>query len=443
MRRPSRRTLLLGALIAGCLAAVGYPVSQNTRLRSAWKLFKQRCRGLHHGIDVPLFQPPVAAVTIDGYPDYGPFDREGIPLRDFGAPRGVVYHPLIVAEYGCGYAQLLRWRKDEKYRRGLAKMCDWLVSHQQPDGSWRYNWGFRYGPVQLKPPWKSAITQSQAAQALIEGAQLLDRPELLDSARRALLVCGRPLEDDGLRLSAGAGWFYEEYPSDPPTHVLNAHLRVLVACTDYLQQRKDARIRDLLDRGVAGLKHVLPKYDTGYWTRYDLLPERGGQYVLLGMPGGRKPAGTLIVGARRSRLVPSPVAAPQSVLPTEWNYFRIDLPRMKPSREFADPADVRLEFEGRPPAAWLAWKEDLSKFIPLEPADDRGGAATVTVPGILIGLPAGNYHTGHVKHLRKLAERLGCEEFAAVASRWKRYADARSDRRAVLSRASFARTQSR
>ncbi len=359
--RRRRRFLLRLSAVALLLGAIIVPLMRSHTAHTVVRLFKYRMNGLDNGIDIPLWQPPGNAVALEDFPDYGPFDVDGIPLRDFGRPKGVVYHPLVIAEYGCAYAQLYALRREDRYATGLRNMADWLAKHQQPDGSWIYDWEYRYGSVVLKPPWKSAVTQSQGAQVLLQTAALLDRPELLPTARRAILVCKLPLQEGGLRLDVGDGWFYEEYPSDPPTHVLNAHLRVLVTCAEFLEQQEDTEIREVLTRGLTAFRQVLPKYDTGLWTRYDLLPSHRGQHVIVGMKNKQVPKARW-TSSETAKVVS--ISTPAGVKHTDLHYFRIAVPVSAADQELIGPPNVTLEFETSAPCiAYLSWREDVHQLI--------------------------------------------------------------------------------
>ena len=77
----------------------------------------------------------------------------------------------------------------------------------------------------LEPPWHSALAQGEAVSFLLRAAQVLERPELVELAERA----AESLLDPGSALVAttSEGPVLQEYPTDPPAHVLNGWLFAL------------------------------------------------------------------------------------------------------------------------------------------------------------------------------------------------------------------------
>ena len=67
-------------------------------------------------------------------------------------------------------------------------------------------------------------------------------------------------------------WFEEIPLKEKPTHILNAQLRSLIAL-DMLYKNSEEKIyKEYFDKGLKTLQKWLPKYDAGYWLKYDLNP---------------------------------------------------------------------------------------------------------------------------------------------------------------------------
>jgi hypothetical protein len=123
----------------------------------------------------------------------------------------------------------------------------------------------------LTAPWCSALAQGQAASLFVRAhvATGEDRyAELALSAARPLLA------ESGTDLvtHTGTGTILQEYPSDPPSHVLNGWISALWGVWDVRLALEDARAADVLDSTLACLRATLPAYDTGWWSRYSLYP---------------------------------------------------------------------------------------------------------------------------------------------------------------------------
>lgn len=133
------------------------------------------------------------------------------------------------------------------------------------------------GRYALAPPWISALAQGQAISLLVRTAAW-DRPEDLVLARaavRSLLATGLPI----VLHDAGGIRFFEEFPSDPPSEVLNGCLFAWLGLWDFARATGDAEFQReclvLLDR----IEAQVPAYEvTGLgldgWTRYDLWSRR-------------------------------------------------------------------------------------------------------------------------------------------------------------------------
>jgi hypothetical protein len=66
------------------------------------------------------------------------------------------------------------------------------------------------------------------------------------------------------------GPFYEEYPSQPPRHVLNGFIYALFGLRDLVRFTNNAEADRLWQDGLATLKKWLPRYDIGFWSLYQL-----------------------------------------------------------------------------------------------------------------------------------------------------------------------------
>ena len=74
--------------------------------------------------------------------------------------------------------------------------------------------------------------------------------------------------------SLGGGPFYEEYPTDPPSLVLNGAIYALWGLRDVGVGLGDSEAGALFGEGVDALAANIDRWDLGYWSRYDLYPHR-------------------------------------------------------------------------------------------------------------------------------------------------------------------------
>ncbi|KAG7283791.1 hypothetical protein CRUP_034415, partial [Coryphaenoides rupestris] len=153
---------------------------------------------------------------------------------------------------------------------------DWLVRNQDERGGWpimvtrKLGEGFR----PLEPGWYSAMAQGQAMSTLVR-AYLLTRDQAYMAA--ALRATG-PYKTASAQHGVKAVFmnkydWYEEYPTVPSSFVLNGFIYSLLGLYDLSETAGEKQGREaglLFSRGMESLKAMLPLYDTGSGSIYDL-----------------------------------------------------------------------------------------------------------------------------------------------------------------------------
>ena len=207
-------------------------------------------------------------------PFRGP-ESEGFPL--LSKPEGSTsLLPVTVSQQGLGWYE--RWIENptDASLSEVVRCADWLVANAHAEGSARPGWLYPYSIVRLgiRGPFISGMGQGEGISLLIRAHLASRREEYLETAERALEPFLHSVPDRGVTVEFAPGVLYfEEYPSVPPSLVLNGHIFALWGLLDYADYTGDEAVRRLYDQGVAGLEHVLQRYDLGVWTRYDLYPE--------------------------------------------------------------------------------------------------------------------------------------------------------------------------
>ncbi|XP_076852157.1 D-glucuronyl C5-epimerase B [Brachyhypopomus gauderio] len=153
---------------------------------------------------------------------------------------------------------------------------DWLVRNQDERGGWpimvtrKLGEGFR----PLEPGWYSAMAQGQAMSTLVR-AYLLTKDEVyLRAALRATGPFKLTSEQHGVKAVFMNRYdWYEEYPTTPGSFVLNGFVYSLVGLYDVAQTAGEVDRREaaqLYSKGMESLKAMVPLFDTGSGTIYDL-----------------------------------------------------------------------------------------------------------------------------------------------------------------------------
>jgi hypothetical protein len=186
-------------------------------------------------------------------------DDDGVVYRWF--PRlGLEFHPL--ANFGA--LNNAAATGDADATRALA---DALVARAIPRGSrllWEYQFRFEGG----SPPWASGMAQAVAAQALARSSALLQDPTLGAAAVRAFASV------PPFMLSLPSGPWIRLYGFNGQV-VLNAQLQSIVSLLEYSQASSDESAANLAQQLMATARALLPRFDTGDWSRYQL----GGAYA--------------------------------------------------------------------------------------------------------------------------------------------------------------------
>ncbi|MFQ5675481.1 MAG: D-glucuronyl C5-epimerase family protein [bacterium] len=206
--------------------------------------------------------------------DY-PLDDHGIPQVDMGRRLGRRYNPITVAQYG-----LYNLRNYQSYGKARSfeiaeNASQWLLANfrewRSGIGAWVYDFALPfYGP---KAPWISGMAQAQGISLLLRIGQVTNKDVLLDISHRAFRAFVHPVADGGVASCFPDGALvFEEFPTTPPSLVLNGHMFALLGITEYATFWQDKQAAELFEVAVQGLKKNLGRYDTGYWNLYDLHP---------------------------------------------------------------------------------------------------------------------------------------------------------------------------
>jgi heparosan-N-sulfate-glucuronate 5-epimerase len=163
----------------------------------------------------------------------------------------------------------------EDWLAGAIAVGRWLVEHQTrggiQDGGWQHLEAYAH-TFALRPPWLSAMAQGEGASLLVRLYLETADEAFAEAAQGALKPLAIPTEQGGVQALLGGRAFPEEYPTSPPSFVLNGAFFALWGCYDvWLGLGEEDAGRAFRD-GVETLAVNLHRWDTGYWSRYDLHP---------------------------------------------------------------------------------------------------------------------------------------------------------------------------
>lgn len=263
------RTCLVGVLaVSSCTAAEGAPVYPLDGCDRAG------LTELEAGLLYP-FQSTAPLPALDGDSLYR-LDDDGVLMYDYGTDYGGLgwaYNPFFIARHAM---QLAVYRSQDpafspELERQLRAQLDWLVRN----AVWRDEpvlhavWPYPFPVDRFSMPagWVSGLAQGKIAVALQYGFATYGDEDHCDTALGALAALALEIGEGGVavRLGDDALWF-EEYahPDAAPPYVLNGHVDVLAALS--VLRSEDAG--KLLEKGIAGVRELLPEFDTGFLSRY-------------------------------------------------------------------------------------------------------------------------------------------------------------------------------
>ncbi len=182
--------------------------------------------------------------------------------------RGVQYQPFDTFKDGMARAT---WKGDHQGARVIAdRLLELSVSR---GGSLTWEYYFEFEGTTAQVPWASSISQALA----VEFFQLVaaqspsgeGQPYAI-AADQSLALFENSPSQGGVSVPQGAGSWYLLYSHHPSQRVLNGHLQVLVSLIHYQKMVKSARAAAIVERGTVAVLPLLPSFDTGGWSRYQL-----------------------------------------------------------------------------------------------------------------------------------------------------------------------------
>jgi hypothetical protein len=182
---------------------------------------------------------------------------------------------VACAQLGIGgYERYLAGEGDEwlELARGAG---DRIAAHLLPDGPRRgaleHNFDFPH-TFPMRTPWISAMAQGEASSLLVRLHLETGEHDYAAAALLALEPLFVRTPDGGAMDLLDGRPFPEEYPTEPPSFVLNGGIFSLWGLYDAGKGLRDERAARAFEEGLEALAASVHRWDTGWWSRYDLYP---------------------------------------------------------------------------------------------------------------------------------------------------------------------------
>lgn len=211
--------------------------------------------------------PRLAVGSVDGYP----LDlRSKAPSPVSSAPAG---HGLRVPriQEGIGANERFLAGEGAEWLELARIVADELLRSQRDDGGWGHSAPCPH-TYAISPPWLSAMAQGQGASLLVRLALRTGEDRYAAAAQQALDPLWISVADGGVAAEMHGHRLPQEYPTQPASHVLNGAIFALWGAHDVAVALDDADARVMFEDGVDALVELLPAWDLGWWSRYDLFP---------------------------------------------------------------------------------------------------------------------------------------------------------------------------
>lgn len=203
--------------------------------------------------------------------------NKGLPSmqnrRKISKPRGLQIHSLILSGYGRIDNISLT---SNSHMAHFFAAANWFLNHQDENGGWAnmVTRKLSNGMLELAPGWYSAMAQGQAMSLLTRAFKVSGDLHYLESALRAIKLFSIRSEQRGILTTfLGKYVWYEEYPTIPSSFVLNGFIYSLFGLYDVQQSGTHQLCKEagkLFQNGLVSLKKMLPLFDTGAGSVYDL-----------------------------------------------------------------------------------------------------------------------------------------------------------------------------
>jgi heparosan-N-sulfate-glucuronate 5-epimerase len=209
----------------------------------------------------------------------GKFDEQGVPMCGFEDGE-FSYFPINIAQYGfmlhANWVETKSEQTLDLLKSNLA-VLEKLKTETETTCAW-YHHHFE-AKYKINAPWASAMAQGECISFYLRMYQITQDASLLSTALKAYHFLGIDANENGVkRIDNEGNLWYEEYPSTPPSYVLNGFIYTLFGLYDLFRvtQRKDVKMN--IDRCLKSVRDNLEKFDAGYWSYYDLLKKELVRY---------------------------------------------------------------------------------------------------------------------------------------------------------------------
>ncbi|OBR96509.1 hypothetical protein CLRAG_03790 [Clostridium ragsdalei P11] len=205
-------------------------------------------------------------------------DANNIPMRKYNGK--FCYNPVSVELYALSmYGKYINGNDTKK---SFLNCADFLINYMDKRGALKYNFAYNHYE-DLKPGWTSSMAQGQALSVFERAFKVTGDKKYVEAGNKALKYLITPVSEGGVMDTLEAldtnlknKIFFQEYVNTNSSYTLNGYIFTLMGLYDWWHV-KEAQNKyysnvayEYFNKGIDSLKCILPYYDIGGFTSYDL-----------------------------------------------------------------------------------------------------------------------------------------------------------------------------
>lgn len=214
------------------------------------------------------------------------FDKNGIPLNTTYIDvkeKKLHYYPISIGQYALAIFNSYIDKNRIEDKEQFLKIADWFMDNKIDSDYLGTYWLTHVDKPEYNvfTPWKSAFTQSRALSVLMRAWQITGDNKYFETCIKSLKIFTIPVEAGGV-----SSYFtldkrielpiFEEYTAEKATRVLDGHIFSLFGIHEFIRANGNSHkesyqlASNIFQQGINALIHILPKYDMGYWVKFNL-----------------------------------------------------------------------------------------------------------------------------------------------------------------------------
>lgn len=205
---------------------------------------------------------------------FAKLDENGIPYLEINNQRN--YAPVLVIQYGLAhYDLLIKGENNTENSKIVLNTLNWLDLNKDSFKDsivWRSDENLQYG---IPKGWISGMYQGQAISLYLRAYQTFKDIHYLHTAEQIFNSFKYDYSEGGfMRVDERNCLWYEEFPTEKPSYVLNGFVYSILGILDLYRVTGNVLAKKLWDSSVSTLEQNLHRYDVWYWSVYDQMKEQ-------------------------------------------------------------------------------------------------------------------------------------------------------------------------